>query len=160
MCGGTNDQSKTRRTLLRQVAVAGGAITGIGTAPIGATEESQQTAENRTEGSAQKLYTCDITTEADPTPDVNDRLRVERIEGTFGPTKPACFEEQTLLYRYLFTVFKGEEPRGRQGIAFAPQKRLPRGVYRIANIFTCAQAPSGFCAVKPFYGVIVRRVDA
>lgn len=151
---------KTRRTLLRQVVVAGGALTRIGTSPAGATRESVQTADTRTDGSAWKLYSCDITTEADSTPDVNDRLRVERVEGTFGPTKPACFEEQTLLYRYLFTVFEGGEPRGRQGIAFAPQKRLPRGVYRIANIFSCVQAPSGFCAVKPFYGVVVRRVDA
>ncbi|SIR12851.1 hypothetical protein SAMN05421858_1528 [Haladaptatus litoreus] len=156
--------SETRRNLLRQLAVTGGALTAIGTAgsAVEGTKNRTQTANEPTDGSAKsakKLYTCDITTEDDSTPDVNDRFFLERVEGTFGPTKPDCFEEETLLYRYLFTAMEEGKARGRQGVVFAPPKRLPRAVYRIVTIFTCVDSPSGFCAVKPFYGVVVRRVS-
>ncbi len=137
----------------------GGTLTGIGTGPPARAVRKEITGDADAPA-AVKLYTCDVTSEDDPTPDVNDRLLLERAEGTFGPTKPECFEEKTLLYRYLVTVFEGDEPRGRQGIAFATQKQIPKDTYRIATIFTCVDAPSGFCAVWPFYGVVARREDA
>jgi hypothetical protein len=88
---------------------------------------------------------------------VNDRLDVRRVEGTFGPAEVDCFEQRTLLYRYLLAIVEGEN-RGREGIAWAAHEQLPPGTYRIATIFVCEDAPSGYCVRHPFYGVAVRRV--
>jgi hypothetical protein len=127
-----------------------GMVTTIGTTSAGATRTA-------TDGPPRQLYSCDITTERDPTPDVNDRLDIRRVEGTFDPTEADCFEERTLLYRYLFTTVKGGK-RGLEGIAWATRERLPPGEFRIATIFVCNDAPSGYCARQPFYGIVVRRV--
>ncbi|ODR81560.1 hypothetical protein BG842_25610 [Haladaptatus sp. W1] len=89
---------------------------------------------------------------------MNDRLDVRRVEGTFGPTEADCFEEGTLLYRYVFSPVEGER-RGREGIAWATRARLSPGRYRIATIFICDDPPSGYCARRPFYGIAVHRVS-
>ncbi|WP_458190453.1 hypothetical protein [Haladaptatus sp. NG-WS-4] len=151
----------TRRTLLRHIA-AGSAVTTVGSAPVSSQtgeRAPQQPVSDETDGPARLLYSCDITTEDDPTPDVNDRFQLRRVEGTFGPTKTDCFEAETLIYRYLFTRIERSGPRGRQGIAWSTRERLPEETYRIATIFVCDEAPSGYCAVEPFYGIAVRRVD-
>ncbi len=145
----TPNTTRTRRELLRRMA-ATGTFAGLGAANATATP-------TESDGPVELLYTCDITPEDDPTPDVNDRLDVRRVKGTFGPTEADCFEERTLLYRYLFGVVEGGK-RGREGIAWATRKRLAPGTYRIATIFVCEDAPSGYCARQPFYGVAVRRV--
>ncbi|WP_227373910.1 hypothetical protein [Haladaptatus halobius] len=144
---------QTRRTLLRRIA-AGTVLATVGTT---AAESPSSESADETDGPARLLYSCDITAEDDPTPDVNDRIDLRRVEGTFAPAKPTCFEEETLIYRYLFADLQRDQRR-REGIAWATRKRLPRGTYRIANIFVCDDAPSGYCARKPFYGVVVRRV--
>lgn len=143
--------NRTRRTVLRQLATVGGVLTTAGTTAAAPTRIAN-------EGPAQLVYSCDITSEDDPTPDVNDRIFLHRVEGTFGPTEADCFEERTLLYRYLFAISEGE-PRGWEGIAWASRKRLPRGTYRISTISVCEDAPSGYCARKPFYGIVIRRVE-
>ncbi|WP_227354183.1 hypothetical protein [Haladaptatus salinisoli] len=144
---------QTRRTLLRRIAAGATLATAGATAADPASSESS----DESDGPVRLLYSCDITTEDDPTPDVNDRISLRRVEGTFAPAKPTCFEEETTIHRYLFADLQRDQ-RGREGIAWATRKRLPRGVYRIATIFVCDDAPSGYCARKPFYGVAVRRV--
>ncbi|MFH5799053.1 hypothetical protein [Haladaptatus sp. CMAA 1911] len=146
----TPNTTQTKRELLRRMA-ATGTFAALGAANATATR-------TESEGPPRLLYTCDITPEDDPTLDVNDRLDVGRVEGTFGPTEADCFEERTLLYRYLFATVEGETRR-REGIAWATRKRLPPRTYRIATIFVCEDAPSGYCAQRPFYGVAVRRVS-
>ncbi|WP_458204704.1 hypothetical protein [Haladaptatus sp. NG-SE-30] len=156
----------TRRTLLRQIATGATATTVVTATANSQTDDRtseeiddravEQTVPDETDGPARLLYTCDITAEDDPTPDVNDRLLVERVEGTFGPTESGCFREEKLIFRYLFTKIEQGEPSGRQGIVWSTRQQLPRSEYRIANIFVCDEAPSGYCAIKPFYGIVIR----
>ena len=145
------DTNRTRRALLRRLATVGGASA---LTTVGITD-----AANDSENSARLLYTCDITTDGGLTPKVNDRIHLRRAEGTFGPTKAECFEGKELLYRYLFAALGGRSHR-REGIAWTTRRRLPTGTYRIATIFVCDDAPSGYCAFKPFYGIMVRRVGS
>lgn len=145
------NNKKSRRALLRRIA-AGAALTTAGTT---AAESPSSDVTDENDGPARLLYSCDITTEDDPTPDVNDRIRLRRVEGTFDLAKPTCFEEEALIYRYLFADLQRDQ-RGREGIAWATRKRLSQGMFRIVTIFVCDDAPSGYCARKPFYGVVVR----